>query len=113
MASISPLNDFRSKPIILSTTPTIVYTTPIALSTIILSAQISNVDVATHTFSASLIKRGSSTRTELGLNIPVPRNDAFLLIDGRFVLEELDSLEFSASSNGNLKLILSYLETSA
>jgi limonene-1,2-epoxide hydrolase len=114
MASIAPLNEFKSLPYDVTTTPTIIYTAPIAVATIVLKIQVANVSTNAENVSKVTVShvRGGK-RTRVVFDGPVLANDFSIVSDGKFVLQEGDSLEASGSANGTLEMIVSYLETSA
>ena len=114
MASIAPLNEFKSLQYDVTTTPTIIYTVPIAVATIVLKVQVSNVSGDPDNISRvtlSLVRDSKRTRVISGG--PVLANDFSILSDGKLVLQEGDSLEAEADADGNLEMIVSYLESSA
>lgn len=114
MASIAPLNEFRSLPYDVTTIPTIIYTAPIAIATIVLKIQVANVSADPENISnvtISHVRAGKRTRVVFGG--PVLANDFSVVSDGKLVLQEGDSIEVSGSSNETLELIMSFLETSA
>jgi limonene-1,2-epoxide hydrolase len=114
MASIAPLNEFKSLPYDVTTSPTIIYTTPIAVATIVLKIQVANVSTDTENISAVTVSHVRGTkRTRVIYNAPVLANDFSIVSDGKFVLQEGDSLEVSGNANSTLEMIVSYLETSA
>lgn len=114
MASIAPLNEFKSLPYDVTTTPTIIYTAPIAVATIVLKVQVANISTDPENVSnvtVSHVRAGK--RTRVVFRGPVLANDFSVVSDGKFVLQEGDSLEVSGSANGILEMIVSFLETSA
>lgn len=114
MASIAPLNEFKSLPYDVTTTEEIIYTTPIAISTIVLKIQVANVSTdPTNVSKITVSHVRANKRTRVIYEGPVLANDFSIVSDGKFVLQEGDSIEVSGSSNNALELIMSYLETSA
>lgn len=114
MASIAPLNEFKSLPFKITTADEIIYTTPIAIATIVLKIQVANVSTTPDnisTITASHIRNG--IRTKIIYEGPVLANDFSIISDGKLVLQEGDSIEVRGSANDSLELIMSYLETSA
>lgn len=114
MASISPLNEFKSLQYDLTTTPTIIYTVPIAIATIVLKIQVANIssnpdDIGKVT--CSHVRDGK--RTRIIYQGSVLANDYSIISDGKLVMQEGDSLEVNADINDRLEMIISYLETSA
>ena len=113
-SSIAPLNEFRSEQYDLTTTPTIIYTTPIAIATIVLKIQVSNVSddpSDTSRVTCSHVRNGK--RTRVIYKGAILANDFSVISDGKLVLQEGDSLEVSADMDDTLELIMSFLETSA
>jgi hypothetical protein len=114
MASIAPLNEFKSLPYDVTTSPVLVYTTPIAVATIVLKIQIANVSVDPDNISSVTVSHvRAGKRTRVVFEGPVLANDFSIISDGKLVLQEGDSLEVSGSVNDTLEMIMSYLETSA
>lgn len=114
MASIAPLNEFKSLPYDITTSPTIIYTTPIAIATIVLKIQVANVSADEENVSnvtVSHVRAGK--RTRVVFKGPVLANDFSIISDGKLVLQEGDSLEVNGDADGVLEMIVSYLETSA
>lgn len=114
MASIAPLNEFKSLPYDITTSPTIIYTTPIAVATIVLKIQVANVSADSENVSnvtVSHVRAGK--RTRVVFQGPVLANDFSIVSDGKLVLQEGDALEVSGSADDVLEMIVSYLETSA
>ena len=118
MATLVPLNTFKTITSNLYTTPTLLYTTPGEVATIILTAQVSNVgeDVANVTFihRSNVLLNGFRviTDTELVKNFEIPKRDAASVIVGKIVLEEDQAILGKAGANAALKIVLSLLETS-
>ena len=104
------LNIFKTVTANVTTTPTSVYSTPIGYATVVLLAQISNIDVAnTIQVSGSLERSGNTT--SFVLNDSVPTTDALSLLTGRLIMNYGDSFQVSASANASAQLTLSLLET--
>jgi hypothetical protein len=118
MATLVPLNVFKTLTAELTTAERVLYTTPVETATIILTAQVSNVgdDFANVTFihRSNVIVGGSRliTDTELVKEFEIPRNDAASVIVGKIVLEEDQAIIAKAGANNYLKIALSLLETS-
>lgn len=112
MASISPLNEFKTLTHDLTTTPEVVYTTDIAINTIILHGQIANTTDDQFVKITAIHTRGSKD-TYIIQNFEIPPNDVLVFIEGKVVFEEEDSLKIFADENNRAELVLSYLETSA
>jgi hypothetical protein len=104
------LNIFKTVTANVTTTPTSVYSTPIGYSSVVLMAQISNIDVAnTIQVTGSLVRSGNTTA--FVQNASIPTTDAISLITGRLIMNYGDSFQVSASANASAQLTLSLLET--
>jgi len=118
MATLVPLNTFKTVASNLYTYDTILYTTPIETATIILTAQVSNI--AEQAANVTLVHRSNVltngfrvvTDTELVKQFEVNKNDAASVIVGKIVLEESQSIVAKAGANAHLKILVSLLETS-
>lgn len=87
-----------------------VYSTPLGYSTVVLMAQISNINLANNiTASASVVRSGAYTA--LVQNTAIPVADAINVLTGRLVMSYGDSLDVSASEDDSAQLTLSLLET--
>lgn len=110
MASAIPLNTFKTTTFDVTTSDTTVYTTPAGVTTVVLLAQVSNIDTSSEvSVSANHLRSGSYT--SIIKNTIIPINDAATLLTGKLILQTGDSFTISASDNGKAQLILSYLET--
>jgi hypothetical protein len=123
--ALIPLNTFKTKTRILDTNTTAsIYVAPIGVTSIVLMAQVANVDNQPHTITFSHHRRfrvlpdaqGNNAQepnvtTELVSNFEIPPNDSASLITGKMILEAQDSIRAYADANGSLKLVLSILET--
>jgi hypothetical protein len=110
MASQIPLNTFKTTTANVTTSTTTVYTTPAGVTTVVLLAQVSNIDATNSvTISASHVRGGNSTSIIKNTSIPVA--DATNLLLGKLILQTGDSFSISASANSRAQLVLSYLET--
>jgi len=118
MATLVPLNTFRTITSNLYTSPTLLYTTPDEVATIILTAQVSNIsdDDANVTFlhRSNLLVNGTRiiTDTELVKDFQISKNDAASVIVGKIVLEENQAVLAKCGANATMKILLSVLETS-
>ena len=118
MATLVPLNTFKTIASNLYTYDTILYTTPSETATIILTAQVSNI--ADELANVTLIHRSNVlsggfrviTDTELVKNFEIARNDAASVIVGKIVLEQDQAIIARCGANASLKILLSLLETS-
>lgn len=113
MAAVA-LNTFRTIRHSLTTgSPVGIYTAPIGVASIIVSAQITNVSTGTTTYTTTFSHyRQVGGSYDLVKNIPVPANDALLPLGSRLVLETDDEVRVSANENGVLTIVMSVLETS-
>jgi len=113
MAAVA-LNTFRTIRYALTTgSPVGIYTAPIGVASIIVSAQITNVSTGTTTFTATFChyRAGDGGNYDLVKNAAVPANDALLPLGARLVLETDDEVRVSANENGVLTIVMSVLET--
>ena len=104
-----PLNVFKTVTYVAPTSPVGIYTAPVGYSSVVLLAQVANVDAVTHSITFS--HKRSSTTTEIVKDFSVQGNDTASLLDGRLILESGDAVFLSGSNDSNLKLTLSILET--
>jgi hypothetical protein len=110
MAASIPLNTFKTTTLDLTTTPQSVYTCPASVTTVVLLAQVSNINTTSSiTVSANFIR--STNVTSIIKNTIIPINDAGTLLSGKLILQTGDSFSASCSTNNSGQLILSYLET--
>ena len=123
--ALIPLNTFKTKTAVLTTSSTAtVYTAPIGVTSIVLMTQVSNVGTATTTVTFSHHRnlpvlpdsqgngaQPGNVSTELIKNFGIPANDAASMTTGKLILESLDSIRCFASTPGTMKLTLSILET--
>lgn len=118
MATLVPLNTFKTITANIYTHESLLYTTPTETATIILTAQVSNIsdNNANVTFiHRSNIESGGYriiTDTELVNKFEIAKNDAASVIVGKIVLEEGQAVLAKAGANSALKIALSLLETS-
>ena len=114
MAAVA-LNTFKTIRKKVTTSEETVYTCPIGVATIVLFAQVTNVDPLDSTPNVTAIHSRSTEVTtdfKFANQVPIPPNDtASLVPDGRLVLETGDVIKISGSSNNTMDLILSILET--
>jgi hypothetical protein len=109
MAAI-PLNTFKTTTLDLTTASQSVYTTPTGVTTVVLLAQVSNINATSSiTVSANLVR--SPNTTSIIKNTIIPINDAASLLTGKLILQTGDSFTANCNVNGSGQLILSYLET--
>lgn len=111
MAQLVPLNTFKTVTANITTVPTVLYTTPSEIATIVLMAQVTNVgnSIANVTF---IHKSNANVNTELVKEFDIPVSDAASVLTGKLVLETGSSAVAFAGANSLLKITLSILETS-
>jgi hypothetical protein len=111
MAQNIPLNTFKTVALPVTTVANTVYTCPAGVTTVVLLAQVSNINTSsTIEVTASHVRDGNVTR--LIANTEIPTSDAGSLLMGKLVLEAGDGFSISASANDSAELALSILETS-
>jgi hypothetical protein len=118
MATLIPLNTFKTLTSNLLTYPTVLYQTPIEVATIILTAQVTNV--SDNFANVTVIHRGNVdgggfrliTDTELVKGFEIAKNDAASVVVGKIVLEEEQGIIAYAGANDTVKITLCLLETS-
>ena len=111
MAQNIPLNTFKTVALPVTTVSNTVYTCPAGVTTVVLLAQVSNINTSsTVDVTAAHVRNGNVTR--LIANTAIPVEDAASLLMGKLVLETGDGFSISASANGSAELALSILETS-
>jgi hypothetical protein len=123
--ALIPLNTFKTKTAILTTSTTsTIYTAPIGVTSIVLLAQVANVTTQTATVTFGHYRnlpvladsqgngfQPGSVFTESIKNFGIPGNDNASLVAGKLIIETLDSVRAYSSTNGSLKITLSILET--
>lgn len=123
--ALIPLNTFKTKTAILTTSTTAtVYTAPIGVTSIVLMAQVANITTLTQTVTFGHYRnlpvladsqgngaQSGNVFSELGKDFPVPPNDSASMITGKMIIESLDSVRAYAGAANSLKLTMSILET--
>jgi uncharacterized protein YdeI (BOF family) len=123
--ALIPLNTFKTKTAVLTTgTTATIYTAPIGVTTIILMAQIANISTQTQTVTFAHHRnlpvlpdsqgngaQDPNVTTETVKDFQIPANDAASVLQGKMVIESLDSVRAYASDDNVLKVTLSILET--
>ena len=115
MAAVA-LNTFRTIRHIVTDTNVGIYTAPIGVASIVLFAQAVNLDedgvrFVTLTHARPLNPDGGAIDFQIINNGPVVPNDALNLLNGRLVLETNDELRVSGNTTGDVKVVISILET--
>ena len=131
--ALIPLKTFKTKTIVLTTnTNAAVYTAPVGVTSIVLMANVANVDV----YNTATVTQGyhsvtfahhrnlpvlpdaqgnggqsGNVTTELVSGFEIPPNDSSNMLPGKMIIESLDSIISYATEEGVLKLTLSILET--
>jgi ABC-type polysaccharide transport system permease subunit len=90
-----------------------IYTAPVGVTSIVLMAQVSNVDTASPAdkWVTAAHYDGANSRY-LVKQFVVPSNDAVSVLTGKLVLQTGQSIRMQAESNNFLEVVLSILETS-
>lgn len=107
----TPLNTFKTVSVSLTSTDQIIYTTPAGITSIILMAQVANVDASNNADVTFGVTGTDSVYTELVKNFTIPPKDATTVLTGKLVVEESCTLHAQASANNRLKITLSVLES--
>jgi hypothetical protein len=111
MASQIPLNKFRVIAKNLPSGSYTIYKEDQDISTILLSAAITNVTTSIQTVTVQVQKSGSVTGSSLVYNAYIPIGEAFNPFPGKVILERNDALIMKATQSGSLEVVLSVLET--
>jgi len=130
-----PLNTFKTKTAILTSSTTYtnysgigtstVYTAPIGVTAIVLMAQIANLTTATqlvnflHHRNRPVLAdaqgngyQAPNTDSALVKDFAIPSGDAGTPLTGKLIVESLDSIRaYGGGAGGGLQLVLSILET--
>ena len=113
MASTIPLNTFKTVASAITTADVDIYTAPVGITTIILMAQVCNMNTATPLDKwVSAAHNDGSTMRYLVKQFGVPSNDSVSVLTGKLVLESGQSITMSAETDSYLEVVLSILETS-
>lgn len=107
------LNIFKTITANLTTTESTVYSAVPGYATVVLMAQISNIDSSnTVDVTAGLFRTGNvTTSSVLVKDAVVPTGDAISVLTGRLIMVEGDSFVVQATANNRAQLTLSLLET--
>jgi hypothetical protein len=123
--ALIPLNTFKTKTAMLSTSTTAtIYTAPIGTTAIILMTQVTNITSATQYISFGHYRRlavlpdaqgnggqPGNTFTPMVVNYAVPKNNATNVTTGKMIIESLDSVRAWTTNPGAVQVTLSVLET--
>ena len=110
MATALPLNKFRVITKNLASGSTTIYQEDLDISTILLSAAITNVTGSIQTVTVQVQKSGSASLSSLVYNAYIPIGEAFNPFPGKVILERNDALIMKTSQSGSLEVVLSVLE---
>lgn len=110
MASAIPLNTFKTIIANVTTSANVIYTCPPGITTVVLLAQVSNIDISNTINVTASHKRGANT-TRLIANAQIPIQDAASLLMGKLVLETGDGFSIQANADNSAEITLSILET--
>jgi hypothetical protein len=108
------LNVFKTITADLTTSGNVVYTAVPGYATVVLMAQISNIDSSNTVDVSAAVNRtvgNAFTTTFLVKDVAVPTQDAISVLTGRLIMIEGDELEVLATANSHAQLTLSLLET--
>lgn len=106
----SQVNTFKTVTANVTTSNTVIYTSPTGITAIVLMAQCANITGNNHNVSFNHVS-DSGIRTELLKQYSVIKKDAAGLLTGKLIVEQNNSVEIFGSSNNALKLTMSVLET--
>ena len=123
--ALIPLNTFKTKTALLTTSSTAtIYTAPIGTTAIILMTQITNITTATQYVNFGHFRRlavlpdaqgnggqTGQTYTPMVVNFAVPKNNATNVTTGKMIVESLDSVRAGTTNPGAIQVTLSVLET--
>jgi hypothetical protein len=123
--ALIPLNTFKTKTAMLTTSSTAtIYTAPIGTTAIILMTQITNITTATQFVNFGHFRRlavlpdaqgnggqPGQTFTPMVVNFAVPKNNATNVTTGKMIVESLDSVRAWTTNPGAIQVTLSVLET--
>jgi len=123
--ALIPLNTFKTKTAMLTTSSTAtIYTAPIGTTAIILMTQITNITTATQYVNFGHFRRlavlpdaqgnggqTGQTFTPMVVNFAVPKNNATNVTTGKMIVESLDSVRAWTTNPSAVQVTLSVLET--
>jgi len=113
MAAVA-LNTFKTIRSNVGIATSTIYTCPVGVSAIIILAQVTNLTTDTTSQITAIHARPGDVQVDYKFSNGafVPPNDSINLVpDGRLALETNDSIKILASSNNQLNIVLSILET--
>jgi hypothetical protein len=109
MAEQIPLNSFKTEPRLLTSTETLLYTTPQERATIILGSQASNFSAVPVEITFTIRKDGIDY--VLLKDYPIPPGDQLNVVNGKLILDFGCSVRARVSANNSVNIVLSILET--
>jgi hypothetical protein len=123
--ALIPLNTFKTKTAMLTTSSTAtIYTAPIGTTAIILMTQVTNISTVTQYVNFGHFRRlavlpdaqgnggqTGQTYTPMVVNFAVPKNNATNVTTGKMIVESLDSVRAWTTNPGAIQVTLSVLET--
>ena len=115
MAAVA-LNTFKTVRHVVTDSNVGIYTAPIGVASIVLFAQAVNLDPDNVRFVSLIHSRpinpdGGAIDFQIINQGPVIPNDALNLLNGRLVLETYDELRCLGNTTGDVKVVVSILET--
>jgi hypothetical protein len=115
MAAVA-LNTFKTVRHVVTDSNVGIYTAPIGVASIVLFAQAVNLDPENVRFVSLIHSRpinpdGGAIDFQIINQGPVIPNDALNLLNGRLVLETNDELRCLGNTTGDVKVVVSILET--
>lgn len=109
MAENIPLNRFLTKPIELTVTDKLLYTTPLERASILLGSQASNYSAEPVTITFTIRK---DAQDYVMLNeFTIPPGDQLNVVNGKLIIDYGCSIRARVSSNDAVNIVLSILET--
>lgn len=123
--ALIPLNTFKTKTAVIGADTTAsIYTAPIGVTSIILMTQVTNLTTTTQYVNFGHFRRlqvlpdaqgfggqPGNTFTPMVQNYAIPKNNAASLVNGKMIIESLDSVRCWSTNPGALRITLSVLET--
>lgn len=123
--ALIPLNTFKTKTAVLSTSSTAtIYTAPIGTTAILLMAQVTNITSATQYINFGHFRRlavlpdaqgnggqTGQTYSPMVVNFAIPKSNASNVTVGKMIVESLDSVRAWSTNPNAIQVTLSVLET--
>jgi predicted RecA/RadA family phage recombinase len=123
--ALIPLNTFKTKTAMLTTSSTAtIYTAPIGTTAIILMTQVTNTSSSTQYVNFGHFRRlavlpdaqgnggqPGQTFTPMVVNYAIPKNNATNVTTGKMIVESLDSVRAWSNNGSVVQVTLSVLET--